>query len=88
MRRSLRWTLTKCRAHDVYRPGERPAVEALVDGEWRPGELRAWTQHDEEARTFDVQYQPAGNSRTIGTFTVEEIREDTVDRAEGRSELA
>lgn len=41
MRRSLRWTLTKCRAHDVYRPGERPDVEALVDGEWRRGELRA-----------------------------------------------
>jgi hypothetical protein len=66
----------------VYRPDERPDVEALVDGQWRPGEVRAWTQVADEPRTFDVQYQPAGtNSRTIATCTMEQIREDTVDRS-------
>ncbi|HZW45809.1 MAG TPA: hypothetical protein VFF32_15765 [Dermatophilaceae bacterium] len=72
--------------HQVYRPAERPDVEALIDGQWRPGELRAWTQHEDGTRTFDVQYQPVGtNSRTIGTFTADEIRSDTVDRSRGRA---
>ena len=67
--------------HSVYRPDERPDVEALVDGEWRLDELRAWTLHEDGTRTVDVQYQPVGtNSRTIGTLTADEIRSDTVDR--------
>ena len=72
--------------HKVYRPDERPDVEVLVDGTWCPGELRAWTQHDDATWTAEVRYQPVGsNSRTIGTFTAEEIRGDTVDRSFGRA---
>ena len=33
--------------HITYRPDERPDLEVLVNMQWCPGELRAWTQHDE-----------------------------------------
>ena len=71
----------------VPKPGERPDVEALVDGVWCPGELRMWTQDDEGAWTAQVQYRPPGShSRVIGAFPAEDVREDTADRSHGRRE--
>jgi hypothetical protein len=69
----------------VPKPGERPDVEALVDGVWCPGELRMWTQDDEGAWTAQVQYRPPGShSRVIGAFPAEHVRGDTIDRSDGR----
>jgi hypothetical protein len=33
------WTRDRAR---IYPADDRPDVEVLVDGEWYPGELRAW----------------------------------------------
>jgi hypothetical protein len=64
--------------YKVHRPDDRHDVEGPVDGRWRRGELRAWTQREDETRTLDVQYRPAGSSsRAIDPVTVEQVREDT-----------
>lgn len=69
----------------VYKPLDRPDVEVLVDGTWCPGELRMWTQHDDDTWTADVQYRPPGeHSSFIATFPADQVREDTVDRSHGR----
>jgi hypothetical protein len=69
----------------VPKPGERPDVEALVDGVWCPGELRMWTQDDRGAWTAQVQYRPPdSHSRVIGAFPAEHVREDTTDHSHGR----
>lgn len=44
-----------------------------------------WTLADDGTWTAQVQYRPPGtHTRVIGTFPAERVREDTVDRSEGR----
>lgn len=65
---------------------DRPDVEVLVDTDhgpvWCPGELRTWTQHDDDTWTADVQYRlPGERSSRIDDFPANRVREDTVDRS-------
>lgn len=62
--------------HHVPKPGDRPDVEVQVGGHWHPGELRMWTQHDDDTWTAQVQWQPAGTTtRQIDTFDRKDVRE-------------
>ncbi len=55
--------------HHVPKPGDRPDVEVLVGGVWCPGELRMWTQTDDDTWTAQLQYRPPGtHTRVIDTF--------------------
>lgn len=64
---------------------DRPDVEVLVDGQWRPGEVRMQTQLDDGTWELNVQWQPAGEqTRRIDTFTADHVRRDTVDRSGDR----
>jgi hypothetical protein len=62
--------------HDV------PAVEVEVDGEWLPGDLRAWQRRDGRWWSH-VVYRTADGLRH-GTFLAELVRPDAVDRSYGR----
>lgn len=69
----------------MYAPADRPDVEVLVDGEWRPGELRAWYPVGETDWEGLVDWQPSGSlSRRPDRFPAGQIREDTIDRSRGR----
>ena len=71
--------------HVVFAPDCRPDVEVLIDGEWLPGELRMWTQGADGAWTANVQWQPTGvATRRIDTFPLDQVREDLIDRSQGR----
>lgn len=71
--------------HRTYSPADRPMVEVLVEGQWRPGDLRMWVQNDDGQWFGQVQWQPAGNtSHTIDTFPADRIRPDVTDYTQGR----
>jgi hypothetical protein len=59
----------------VYRPGERPAVEVLVDAVWCDGELRMRTQRDDGSWKGNVQWRSNGEpTRRLDTFVADFIR--------------
>ena len=59
----------------VYRPGQRPGVEVLVDGEWHVGELRMWFQEkDGGPWVGDVLWAPTGSATRLATFPAAAIR--------------
>jgi len=59
----------------VYPPGDWPAVEVLVDGQWLDGELRVWTQHRDGTWWANVSWRPTGEySRRLGNFPADHIR--------------
>lgn len=71
--------------HHIPKPGDRPDVEVLVDGQWLAGEVRMQTQHDDGSWELEVQYRlPGEHSSRIDSFAAELVREDTVDRGAGR----
>ena len=63
---------------------DRPDVEVLVDDTWWPGELRQWTQHDDDTWHGNVTYRDADGQRSA-TFPADRIRLDTIDRSHGRT---
>lgn len=72
--------------HHVPKPGERPDVEVDIEGVWCPGEVRMWTHNDDDAWFAQVQYRLPGTfSGKIGTFPADRVREDTLDRSQGRT---
>ena len=58
----------------MYRPGERPHVEVLVDGTWYPGVLVAWFPVGEGAWHGNVEYSTTPPEKQIGTFPGKRIR--------------
>lgn len=61
----------------VPEPGDRPDVRVEVDGVWLAGELRMWTQADDDTWSAQVQWRPGGTStRRIDTFPQNRVRLD------------
>jgi hypothetical protein len=58
----------------VYRPGERPDIEVLVDGVWREGELRMWIQREDGTWWAQVTWRSGPGSSRIGTFHEIDVR--------------
>ncbi len=52
-------------------PADRPEVEVLVDGTWHYGELRMWTQHDDESWSANVVWSRAHGANRLDTFLAE-----------------
>lgn len=62
----------------IFRPADRPEIEALVDGTWHSGELRAWVPRDGswEAR---VWYSLRPGHMCLVTLAADHIRCAGVD---------
>ena len=59
----------------VYKTGwDRPLVEVLIDGVWYPGELRMWTQHDDQGWTANVSWTSKPGSTFLTTVPAEQVR--------------
>jgi hypothetical protein len=69
----------------IYQPNERPDVEVLVEGDWQEGQLRSWSLAPDGAWWANVQHRAGpGKGTHLGTFHQDDVREDTVDRSNGR----
>lgn len=60
----------------VYKAGERPLIEVLVDGRWLPGELRMWLQHEDDSWTAQVKYSDEESYTFIETVPADRVRKD------------
>ena len=70
----------------VYLAPDRPDVEVLWEGDWCPGELRMQRQDGAGQWLMQVQYRRPGElSSHIDTLPAEQVRQDSVDRSEGRT---
>jgi hypothetical protein len=67
----------------VYPIDERPDAEVLVDGQWRPAELRMRTQRADGFH-YNASWHRDGNTY-LDNFHERDVRADTIDRSEGRS---
>lgn len=67
----------KLRVRHVYAPDERPKVLVQVDGEWRRGELRKWSQDPQGAWWGSVAWGRTPGTRFLDTFPGDAIWEDT-----------
>jgi hypothetical protein len=63
------------RVRHVYAPEERPSVLVHVQGEWRRGELRKWSQDPTGAWWGSVAWGRSPGARFLGTFPAERIWE-------------
>lgn len=69
----------------IFAPADRPDVQVLVEGDWRPGELRAWYPAGETAWEALVDWQPVGStSRRPDRFPQDRVRSDETDYSRGR----
>jgi len=61
----------------VYDPWDRPDVEVLVDGQWCPGELRAWFP-DEVTGSWraNVSWRREYGRTFIETVVADRVRPD------------
>ena len=48
---------TTRREHHIFRPGEHPDVEVVVNGLWCDGQLRVWTQREDGSWHGDVEWR-------------------------------
>lgn len=56
-----------------YPPADWPDVEVLVDGDWLPGDLRAWSRRDDGWHGH-VQYSKGPAQNYLASFPAEQIR--------------
>ncbi len=58
----------------TYTGHDQPLVEVLVDGDWYPGDLRAWRQHDDGTWTAQVTWSRAAGEKRIDAFPADHVR--------------
>jgi hypothetical protein len=58
----------------VIKPADRPMAEVLVDGEWRPAEIRMWTQEDDGSWTANVSWSSGPFENRLDVFPAERLR--------------
>lgn len=58
----------------VYSPADRPAAEVLVDGSWRPAEVRMWTQDEHGVWHAQLTWNKAPGLNHIDTFPASQLR--------------
>jgi hypothetical protein len=70
--------------HHVFKPADRPMAEVLVDGQWRPAEVRMWTQGDDGRWAANVCWSSGPYENRLDNFPAEQLR--AVDDDAGRPE--
>ncbi|WP_426243654.1 hypothetical protein [Nocardioides sp. LHG3406-4] len=58
----------------VYQGWERPLIAVLIDRTWYPGELRMWTQHDDDTWTADVSYTDEHHMNHLTSVASDQVR--------------
>lgn len=60
--------------YHVFKPAERPLAEVLVDGMWRPAEIRMWTRADDGSWTANVSWSSGPTENRLDNFSAELLR--------------
>ena len=62
-------------AGGIYPPADRPLIEVLIDGQWWPGELRAWFSNDDGTWRANVGYSTGPGENRLATVPAEAVRQ-------------
>lgn len=60
--------------HHVLKPADRPMAEVLIDGVWRPAEVRMWIHEDDGTWSANVSWSSGVMENHLDTFPADQLR--------------